>query len=71
MERTSELKHEPVMLNEVVSLPQPAKGRLFLDCTVGGGGHARALLAAGAGRLGGGDRDAEAVPVAQEKLRAW
>jgi len=37
----------------------PASGawRLFVDCTVGVGGHARALLTAGATRLVGIDRD--------------
>ena len=71
MERTSGLKHDSVMLNEVLSLLQPAKGGLFLDCTVGGGGHARALLAAGAGRLLAIDRDAEALPVARATLGSW
>lgn len=71
MERTSGLKHDSVMLNEVLSLLQPAKGGLFIDCTVGGGGHARALLAAGAGRLLAIDRDAEALPVARETLGSW
>ena len=63
--------HEPVMTAEVVTLLNPARGGLFVDCTVGGGGHARALLAAGADRVLGLDRDGEALPVAAETLRDW
>ncbi|MCY4659462.1 MAG: 16S rRNA (cytosine(1402)-N(4))-methyltransferase RsmH [Acidobacteria bacterium] len=63
--------HEPVMAAEVVTLLNPGRDGLFVDCTVGGGGHARALLAAGAGRLLGLDRDAEALSVAAGRLRDW
>lgn len=63
--------HEPVMTGGVLAALEPARGGLFVDCTVGGGGHARALLAAGAGRLLGIDRDAEALTVAEEALRPW
>ena len=63
--------HEPVMTAEVVTALDPARGGLFVDCTVGGGGHARALLEAGADRVLGLDRDAEALPVAARTLRRW
>ncbi len=63
--------HEPVMAAEVVTLLDPGRRGLFVDCTVGGGGHARALLAGGAGRVLGLDRDAEALPTAAEGLREW
>ena len=46
------------MRDEVVALLCPAPGRIFLDGTLGGGGHAEALLAAGA-RVVGLDRDRE------------
>jgi len=38
------MPHEPVMVPEVVSLLEPSRGGLFVDCTVGMGGHARALV---------------------------
>lgn len=59
------------MAAEVVALLDPGRDGLFVDCTVGGGGHARALLAAGAGRVLGLDRDAETLPVAAGRLRDW
>ncbi len=63
--------HLPVMVDEVVRLLQPDRGGLFVDCTVGLGGHAAALLEAGASRLVGFDRDPAAVARAQERLAPW
>ena len=64
-------RHTPVMAAELVALLDPARGGHFLDCTVGTGGHARALLAAGADRVLGIDRDAEVLPLAAAALAAW
>jgi len=56
--------HEPVLVAEVVEALRPQRGGTFVDCTVGLGGHARALLDAGATTLVGLDRDAEALALA-------
>lgn len=63
--------HEPVMVAEVLDALAPARGGLFVDCTLGLGGHARALLEAGATRVLGIDRDAEALAQAREALAPW
>ena len=63
--------HEPVMTDEVLSYLAPQRGGLFVDCTVGLGGHARALLAAGASRVLGLDRDRESLSLAATALAPW
>jgi 16S rRNA (cytosine1402-N4)-methyltransferase len=63
--------HEPVMVAEVLAHLEPQRGGLFVDCTVGLGGHARALLEAGAARLIGLDRDTEALRLAREALAPY
>jgi 16S rRNA (cytosine1402-N4)-methyltransferase len=63
--------HEPVMVPEVMALLAPSRGGLFVDCTVGLGGHTRALLEAGASQVLGFDRDASALAVARERLAAF
>ena len=56
------------MVSEVLAHLEPARGGVFVDCTVGLGGHARALLDAGATRLIGFDRDPAALRRAGETL---
>jgi 16S rRNA (cytosine1402-N4)-methyltransferase len=63
--------HIPVMRDEVVGLLQPMAGGLFVDCTVGLGGHTRALLEAGASRLIGLDRGPAALAIARENVTDW
>ena len=60
--------HEPVMVAEVLEHLEPARGGIFVDCTVGMGGHARALLEGGASRLIGCDRDPAALDQARLAL---
>lgn len=59
------------MVSETVGLLDPTRGGLFVDCTVGLGGHSRALLEAGATRLIGLDRDRSALALAAESLAPW
>ena len=63
--------HEPVMVSEVLTHLEPARGGVFVDCTVGLGGHARAMLDAGATRLIGFDRDSTALAHAREALSGY
>jgi 16S rRNA (cytosine1402-N4)-methyltransferase len=63
--------HEPVMTREVLAFLQPEKGGVYVDCTVGLGGHTRAMLEAGAGRVIGLDRDKAALAIAAEALDAY
>ena len=66
-----EILHEPVLRAETVELLDPAGRGLVVDCTVGTGGHAAALLEAGAARVLGLDRDADVLPLARRRLAAW
>ena len=59
------------MVAEVLEHLAPERGGLFIDCTVGLGGHARALLEAGASRLIGLDRDPEALSRSRDALAAF
>ncbi|NOT25375.1 MAG: 16S rRNA (cytosine(1402)-N(4))-methyltransferase RsmH [Acidobacteria bacterium] len=63
--------HEPVMVAEVLEHLAPQRGGLFVDCTVGLGGHTRALLEAGASSVIGFDRDPGALAEALEVLRPF
>jgi 16S rRNA (cytosine1402-N4)-methyltransferase len=64
----SEPRHEPVLAAEVVELLAPLNGGLFVDCTVGLGGHTQALLDAGATKVLGLDRDQQALDFARAAL---
>src|SRR5581483_9547836 len=59
------------MVAEVLRELEPSRGGVFVDCTVGLGGHARALLEAGASRLIGFDRDPAAIEAARSALSGF
>ena len=65
------MTHVPVMTAEALQHLRPEQGGLFVDCTVGLGGHSRALLEAGATRVIGFDRDPVALALARESLAPW
>ncbi|MDO5093154.1 MAG: 16S rRNA (cytosine(1402)-N(4))-methyltransferase RsmH [Propionibacteriaceae bacterium] len=64
--------HDPVMLDRIVGLLRPAldvPGAVYVDLTLGLGGHAQAVLeAAPSARLVGIDRDPDALQIARERL---
>ncbi|MCU0783910.1 MAG: 16S rRNA (cytosine(1402)-N(4))-methyltransferase RsmH [Verrucomicrobia bacterium] len=62
--------HKPVMVAEVLDALRPRAGGRYADGTVGGGGHAAAVLAGSwpDGRLSGCDRDGDAVEAARARL---
>jgi 16S rRNA (cytosine1402-N4)-methyltransferase len=62
--------HVPVLLRETVSALRPAAGKIFLDGTVGGGGHAFALLEAGASVIAC-DQDSDALEEASRRLAGY
>ena len=63
--------HEPVMVAEVLEQLAPERGGIFVDCTVGFGGHTRALLETGASRVVALDRDRDAIDRAGPALEPY
>lgn len=64
--------HIPVMIREVCELFDVKNGGNFVDCTVGLGGHAEAILSANPkSTLLGIDRDNEAVNIARKRLERF
>lgn len=62
-------QHIPVLVDEATRFLAPERGGLFIDCTLGLGGHAAHLLAASeAVQLVGIDRDPEALAEARRRL---
>jgi S-adenosyl-methyltransferase MraW len=61
--------HRPVLLQETLELLQPERGGLFVDCTLGLGGHSEAILESSTdARILGIDRDREALDWATQRL---
>ncbi len=64
---SADFRHEPVLAEEVVEVLRPQPGELFLDGTLGGGGHSGLLLEAGA-RVIALDKDPRALAAATARL---
>jgi len=64
--------HRPIMVDEVIEVLRPVPGNLAVDCTLGRGGHARAILEriVPGGRLIGCDVDPLELPRTEGDLRA-
>lgn len=65
-----ELEHRTVLQTEAIDFLDCRSGGVYVDCTLGGGGHSEAILAASApdGRLIGLDRDETALARAGQRL---
>jgi 16S rRNA (cytosine1402-N4)-methyltransferase len=64
--------HIPIMKEEALKFLAPKPGSLIIDATLGGGGHARAILEASKTvKLTGIDQDADALEAAQENLKEF
>lgn len=69
---TQDYEHTPVMVTEVLETMAPVPAGVIVDATVGGGGHAAALLEAMGDRvLVGMDADPEALAAATARLSSF
>ena len=68
-----DFKHYTVMLNEAVDALECEKGKIYVDCTLGGGGHSELILKriSPNGRLISFDIDDEAIRHAKERLKDY
>ena len=69
----SEAEHVPVMIREVLNALSVRPGGRYVDGTVGGGGHALAIMEAASpgGALLGIDKDPEALAAARKRLASY
>ncbi len=68
-----DFKHYTVMLNEAVDALECQDGKIYVDCTLGGGGHSELILKriSPNGRLIAFDIDDEAIRHAEERLKDY
>jgi 16S rRNA (cytosine1402-N4)-methyltransferase len=73
MTKVRPMTHLPVLFHEIIHALQPRDGGLYIDCTVGAGGHAWGILDASApnGKLIGFDVDTQALELARVKLEKF
>lgn len=68
-----EFKHQPVLVKEVLQYLAPKPNENFVDCTLGGGGHAKEILklTGSQGKLLGIDLDQAAISSAEQNLKEY
>lgn len=70
---TADFRHVPIMLSETMELLKPQRGGVFVDGTLGGGGHSNAILERlpEGSLLVGIDRDGDAIKAASDRLSQY
>jgi 16S rRNA (cytosine1402-N4)-methyltransferase len=64
--------HNPVLVSETIAYLVTDPAGVYLDCTIGGGGHSEALLKQlNQGKIIGIDRDPEAIRFCAERFRGY
>ena len=73
MENETRKYHQSVLLNETIDALMPESEGIYIDCTLGDGGHSEAILNASgpAGRVIGIDADPEALAEAEHRLESY
>jgi len=68
-----DFRHYTVMLNEAVDALECKRGKIYVDCTLGGGGHSELILQriSPEGRLIAFDIDDEAITYSKERLKNY
>jgi len=61
-----ELHHKSVMIEEVLSILQPSDGKIYIDGTLGAGGHSKRILESARCKVIGIDKDPEAISLCND-----
>ncbi len=69
----SQFQHKPIMVNQVIEALKPKNEGIYIDCTLGGGGHSKAILEASSpqGKLIAIDRDEDALIAGGNNLKEF
>lgn len=65
---SGEFRHVPVMLEECMQALNLGNGKIYVDCTLGGGGHSQEILRRTDGSLIAVDKDEDAIRAASQRL---
>ncbi len=63
--------HKSVMIDEVIASLKPSDNEVYVDCTVGAGGHSKNILDTAKCRVIGIDKDPEAISICKELQKLY